>query len=471
MPLCPECGAEDEGEGGKFCSECGAKAGVVATSRCRKLVLHRNTLFFLLQLLLGIFWYSGGVSEKVHWCGVNESSEIEVNEIITGVSGKIFSGESFRKFANEEYKFGKFTGSKARVATEKDCAQWAVVTTINAPTTSVLRVAALPDWCLVVVGDKKTPPFVLPPKSNSHFLGLVEQASLGEQFPEFFAKIPYNHFGRKNLGYIFAIIHGAKKVWDFDDDNNLLEGGSIPNPESAQIKQVQVNTSCAVFNPYPQMGGPGTKNMPSWPRGLPLDLILHPCPTSESISKVPVSKIAVVQSLANHDPDVDAIYRLSRGTPFDFQGNSKDWYLLSKGALSPYNAQATLILESALWSLMLPVTVHGRVSDIWRSYISQRLFWDIGMHLTFAPPHVDQFRNVHNYMGDLKAEEPLYSQATALTQFLRDWRGIANSLPGRLEELTVAMYERGYLELGDVKFAQLWIESLIKAGYQFPPLV
>ena len=28
-------------------------------------------------------------------------------------------------------------------------------------------------------------------------------------------------------------------------------------------------------------------------------------------------------------------------------------------------------MYSSLWSLLLPVTVHGRVSDIWRGYFAQ----------------------------------------------------------------------------------------------------
>lgn len=46
--------------------------------------------------------------------------------------------------------------------------------------------------------------------------------------------------------------------------------------------------------------------------------------------------------------------------------------------------------------------VHGRVSDIWRSYISQRLLWDIGYRVAFAPPLVNQFRSPHNYLADMQ---------------------------------------------------------------------
>ncbi len=46
---------------------------------------------------------------------------------------------------------------------------------------------------------------------------------------EFVDSLPWNSFGRKNVGYLFAIAHGAKVIWDFDDDNYLkfwLDGAS-----------------------------------------------------------------------------------------------------------------------------------------------------------------------------------------------------------------------------------------------------
>ena len=46
--------------------------------------------------------------------------------------------------------------------------------------------------------------------------------------------------------------------------------------------------------------------------------------------------------------------------------------------------------------------VHGRVSDIWRSYITERLLWDIDMQVAFTPPMVDQFRTPHDYLADMQ---------------------------------------------------------------------
>ena len=81
-----------------------------------------------------------------------------------------------------------------------------------------------------------------------------------------------------------------------------------------------------------------------------------------------------------------------------------------------------------------------------------------------------QYRNAHNYLADFNSELPLYQQAGALIQFLLHWKPVTDSLPGRVEELYILMYEFGILGLDDVKLAQAWLEDLVKLGYRFPPL-
>jgi hypothetical protein len=63
--------------------------------------------------------------------------------------------------------------------------------------------------------------------------------------------------------------------------------------------------------------------------------------------------------------------------------------------------------------------VHGRVSDIWRSYAAQRLLWDVGLHIAFSPPMVTQIRSPHNPLADMHAEQDLYYKALELVRFLR----------------------------------------------------
>jgi hypothetical protein len=148
------------------------------------------------------------------------------------------------------------------------------------------------------------------------------------------------------------------QVWDFDDDNRLLDS-TEPWVPRRQVYSVQTD-SCLAFNPYLLMGAP-VQHPSAWPRGLPLHLIKQPCqhnlvPASHQTN----ASIAVVQSLANHEPDVDGIFRLTRTIPFDFESTSQHTLVIPHGTLTPYNAQATLVLKPALWSLLLPVTVGGQ---------------------------------------------------------------------------------------------------------------
>ena len=148
---------------------------------------------------------------------------------------------------------------------------------------------------------------------------------------------------------------------------------------------------------------------------------------------------------------------------------------IPRDTLTPYNAQATYHFEDAFWGLYLPVTVAGRVSDIWRSYITQSLFRAIDVFLGFLPrPIVVQDRNVHSNDADFIAEIPLYTKSSFLTSYLVKNYVNENSFERYcsfielLEYTWIDMYERGIVEEEDVFNIQEWISDLIKVGYRFP---
>lgn len=125
--------------------------------------------------------------------------------------------------------------------------------------------------------------------------------------------------------------------------------------------------------------------------------------------------VGVVQTLAYADPDYDAIYRLTQKLPAMWGHARTTSLVYERGTFAPFNAQATLWHETAFWGLgrlALPVTVHGQVSDmitdIWRSYIKQRVMWETGLRVAFNSPWVNQYRNAHDYLRDLNSEQPLY---------------------------------------------------------------
>jgi len=229
-----------------------------------------------------------------------------------------------------------------------------------------------------------------------------------------------------------------------------------------------------LHNPYPFLGCPVPH---CWPRGFPLDEVIPSLSWNGTVLEklFRSSSLAVLQSLADHEPDVDAIFRLTQGTPVSFQRDRQSLvHVLPHGVYSPYNAQATLHLYAGFFALFLPVTVAGRVSDIWRSYISQALFSLFGLHVGFLPrPLVTQDRNKHSLDADFEAEIPLYIKSKALVTFLASWvkgkqEKPIESFAETVEDLWIQLYEREIVELADVKLVQLWLQALSHAGYKFP---
>ena len=48
------------------------------------------------------------------------------------------------------------------------------------------------------------------------FLSYEDQVKMPSSFVK---QLPWNSFGRKNAGYLYAITQGANVIFDFDDDN------------------------------------------------------------------------------------------------------------------------------------------------------------------------------------------------------------------------------------------------------------
>jgi len=337
--------------------------------------------------------------------------------------------------------------------------KWVVVTTINYPTDAVRTIASLPGWRVVIVADKKTPKdWEL---ENCDFLSIEKQQKLGYHMNDL---LPYNHYGRKNLGYVYAIQHGAKTIYETDDDNILIDTTHITYlPERSEISALHPSdSSVSVVNPYAHFGEPTI-----WPRGFPLEQIMKS--QTYKLEKKKSTLIPIQQGLANKDPDVDAIFRLTRKLNITF-ANSEP-VNIPIGIMTPYNSQNTFFHQRALWGLLIPITTTFRVCDIWRGYWSQRLLWEIGGSLAFLPASVIQNRNPHHLLEDFIDEDDLYKQAGKLVKFLREWRSERTNFFERMVDLSYAMVDAGFWEIGDAQLATAWVKDLKAVGYVPPDLV
>ncbi|CAF1446558.1 unnamed protein product [Adineta ricciae] len=351
---------------------------------------------------------------------------------------------------------------------------WIVLTTIFYPTFAVKRLLLLDDWMLVIIADRKTPldwishvPFKQ--RQKLIYLSLSDQKRLDYSIVQY---IPENSYARKTIGYLVAIQCGAKVIFETDDDNVLkdLFIKVLPKLSSPiDISKAAFHGKRSSFvNIYGSFGEPNI-----WPRGFPLQQFKNV--TEDGWSSLrrndePISAY-IQQFLADLDPDVDAIYRLTNSfrlghIQFDPQQTP---IALDAFTFSPYNTQNTITHYEAFWGLILPITTTSRVCDIWRGFWVQRLLWDIGGRLVFAGPTVEQKRNVHSYLKDMKDEQQMYYEAAAFVHFLASWKSSSTSVFEKIRALANDIAQQGFWQMSEVNYIDIWLQDLLRVGYQPPP--
>ena len=270
-----------------------------------------------------------------------------------------------------------------------------VVTSISSPNQSLNALAEgarSRGLRFIVVGDTKSPANFNLDGCEFYDVARQEQTGFG------FAKLcPTRSYARKNIGYLLAIRAGAPMIVETDDDN-------IPRTEFWSERSLTVEA--------PRLDGAGWVNVyryftdvTMWPRGLPLDAVHSSLPEIASIPRA-ASECPIQQGLADGDPDVDAIYRLLLPLPQDFRHDRR--VVLGAGSWCPFNSQNTAWWPQAYPLLYLPAHCSFRMTDIWRSFVAQRIAWANGWNLLFHEPTVWQDRNDHNLMRDFADEVPGY---------------------------------------------------------------
>lgn len=245
----------------------------------------------------------------------------------------------------------------------------------------------------IVIGDTKSPTdFNL---QGCDYYSVEKQLTL----PFKLAKItPTRHYSRKNLGYLIAIKNGATELVETDDDN-------IPRKEFWQSKNREVKSYRFENSGWVNVYYYFTKQF-IWPRGFPLEE-LQKKQIDTAILKFESINCPIQQGLADENPDVDAVYRLTYPLPLNFE--IKTQLALGKNSWSPFNSQNTHWFKEAFALMYLPSYCSFRMTDIWRSYVAQRISWECGWSILYHEPTVWQERNEHNLMKDFEDEISGYS--------------------------------------------------------------
>ncbi len=243
---------------------------------------------------------------------------------------------------------------------------------------------------------------------------------------------------------------GAQYICETDDDNFPYDAFFQPLPESADAFAIKASGWANVYAYY--------SDQPIWPRGFPLDAIQQSpaeLPTQTSSVRAPIQ-----QALADDNPDVDAVYRLTRQLPVTFhQGERR--VALGQGSWCPYNSQATVHYARAFPLLYLPAHCSFRMTDIWRSFVAQRIAWTCGWHILFREATVRQERNAHDLMRDFADEIPGYLSNRAIAAMLDALpldQGEA-AIPANMRRCYQAMVEAGHVGAQELPLLDAWLND------------
>lgn len=318
---------------------------------------------------------------------------------------------------------------------------YTVITSIQYPTKAVVAFANIANNNVIVVGDKKSPP---------HWAcDEVQYISVKEQDDAAYALgrcLPYNHYSRKMFGYLEAIKNGADIIIDTDDDNIPKEDWSFPLFDG-EYNVIQENKG------YINIYGLYTSHK-IWPRGLPLRYINQPAVDKNEVSSKNI-KVGVWQGLADGDPDVDAIYRLTNNEACYFE--EKRCYVLGKDTITPYNSQNTATRRALFPLLYLPAHVSFRFTDILRGLIAQPIMWLYDYHLGYTGATVTQERNLHDFQQDFELEVPMYLHSERIVALVADCISRQRSLEDNLLEAYQALCRAGIVCRNEIKTLEAWL--------------
>jgi hypothetical protein len=320
--------------------------------------------------------------------------------------------------------------------------KYVIITSIFSPTKAIEIFSRFPDWNVIVVGDKKTDENWSYP--NVEYISVPEQEKMDSPFVK---SLPWNSYTRKNIGYTRAISRGAEIIYDTDDDNIPLDNWvSEPSFEES----VEMVNSPAFVNIYSFFSESHV-----WPRGLPLQYILGTEPNTTK-TQIP-AKIGVWQYLADEDPDVDAIYRLTNNTPVYFK--KREPLVLNEGVCCPFNSQNTYFRSEVFPLLYLPITVTFRFTDILRGLVAQPILWAAGYRLGFGEATVIQKRNPHNYLKDFESEIPGYLFAEKVVIVASESVSVDRSISENLVSVYEALLREQIVTAKEIEVLKLWLAN------------
>ena len=395
---------------------------------------------------------------------------------------------------------------------EASCSKWAVVALLSEPlelTKTMHLLASQPDWCLVVVtvDNNFSPTTTSTGTSNIHWITperLEKNIEFSKEnaflqmlitsYPEEIFSFHSSHALRRNLGYLYAISHGATSILELEgslllEDQRAVQKIDTPNLQNTKV----VSLAKFLFHPYPLLNlkqqesrhsAKGMKTTSYFQDPLThgevayeLDIMVGnnnkaTSPSTWFPNRSGEGRPSFMRPISPHSGIIQFIpsEKPSSPTSFDEHAQQHNSLLAPPHAISPYIAQATLYTQTAFWALLLPTSIPKEWAACWRAHVASCLFRDVkdfqliyssipGLHLNKL---LDQHEAIIQSGTATSSSHRINSPEglVALVEYLLEWKSLEVSVAKRMEQLWMDLSKQGFLQKKDVNMVQAWLGTL-----------
>ena len=319
------------------------------------------------------------------------------------------------------------------------------------------------DWKMVVISinnkiDKKWKE--LDYSNKLVYISLKEQMRLGYHISKF---LSLNSYARKNIGYLYAIQHGAKEIFEIDEDIVISDLNSFNFNLSNHNIYYAIRNDSRMINPYIHFG---ERNI--WPRGFRFSDIGHQNDNMFYFLNGSnlLLKPLIYQGLINGAPDIDSIFQKTM-LSFEFNFPVTEPLIYFPGNFVPINSKNTKFIYDIFPFLALFSTISENLSDILRGYILQYFAWKLKGCVAFHSSKNYRLRKNISQNSIFIEEKNLFYNLDKFL-FILNTNINSNSKMNDVDNLysiIESLIKFGFLGEKDLKIYKTYIDDLSNIGY------
>ena len=347
--------------------------------------------------------------------------------------------------------------------------KWIVMTSLKPPTPFIINLTKeIRDWKIVIIGNNKTNDIkwnIFKSSNKLVYLSTDDQNQLNYSILRY---LKPNTYFRKSLGYLYSIQHGAKEIYEMEEDLVFYDKSFLNNYfNNIYVSYVQREDSLMI-NPYLYFGYTNI-----WPRGFKINDIgkqgknkFH-FVNSSNINLKPI----IFQGLINNFPDIDSIFYLTRiknkNSNINFQSSSSYPLFYFPNNYVPINSKNTRFLYNIFPLLIFPISLDENIADIWRGYIIQYFAWKIGGIIIYYSS--DCHRAFQQKKMNLIEEKKNYFVLNKFLELLTSFpdKNYNIDLIELYKDFLNVLFDNKILAKIDIKIFKAFIRDLINVGYNF----